>query len=461
MRRLAMLALAAALAACTVGPRHRVPEVALPLKFDQATADAAAQPAAQGLWAAFGSHELDALIARALEANTTIAQAAARLAETRALSGLSIYSWAPTVEAEAGSDRSQFSTQDPFSPPSALRTETYRAGFDASWEIDLFGGLRNENRAIKRRVEADAASFADVRLSIVAETAQAWFALIGARERHALKERQLTNLEENIAILQARVDAGSSSQLDLARAEAQLRSLAATVPVAEADLVRQEQRLAVLTAWPVETLRTRLTSAAAIPELPALVATGTPEEWLRRRPDIRAAERELAAATHDVGDQIAEFFPKVELIGSFGWTGQDRSAIGGRAAERWNYGPSITWSFLNFGRVWQYYKASQARRSGAIARYQETVLRALEETENALAGFRAANRAEDQLRAGATAAAEAARLARMRYEVGAGDYLALLDAERTRLDLEDQHVQAATNRATALAALYKALAGDI
>jgi multidrug efflux system outer membrane protein len=109
----------------------------------------------------------------------------------------------------------------------------------------------------------------------------------------------------------------------------------------------------------------------------------------------------------------------------------------------------------------QNYRASQARRSGAIARYQETVLRALEETENALAGFRAANRAEDQLRAGATAAAEAARLARMRYEVGAGDYLALLDAERTRLDLEDQHVQAATNRATALAALYKALAGDI
>jgi multidrug efflux system outer membrane protein len=456
-----MLALAAALAACTVGPRHRVPEVALPLKFDQATADAAAQPAASGLWAAFGSNELDALIARALEANTTIAQAAARLAETRALSGLSPYSLAPTITAEAGSDRSKFSVDDPFGPPGGLRTETYRAGFDASWEIDLFGGLRSENRAIKRRVEADTASLADVRLSIIAETAQAWFALIGARERHALKERQLVNLEENIAILEARVDAGSSSQLDLARAEAQLRSLAATVPVAESDLVRQEQRLAVLTAWPVETLRMRLASATAIPELPALVATGTPEEWLRRRPDIRAAERELAAATHDVGDEIAEFFPKVELIGSFGWTGQERSAIGEAAAERWSYGPSITWTFLNFGRVMQNYRASQARRSGAIARYQETVLRALEETENALAGFRAANRAEDQLRAGATAAAEAARLARMRYEVGAGDYLALLDAERTRLDLEDQHVQAATNRATALAALYKALAGDI
>ena len=454
-------ALGLALAGCTVGPRHVVPEVPLPPTFDQAAADAAAQPVASKLWAGFQSPELDTVMARALEANTTIAQAAARLAETRALSGLSVYSLMPTVTAEASQEETQFSSQDPFSPPASFRTESWRAGFDATWEIDLFGGLRNENRAIKRRVERDAASLADVRLSIIAETAQAWFSLIGARERHALKERQLANLEENIQILNARADAGGSSQLDLARAEAQLRSLAASVPLAEAELVRQEQRLAVLTAWPVQTLRSRLSPSTSIPELPALVATGTPADWLRRRPDIRSAERELAASAADVGDRLADFFPKVELLGSFGWTGQERSAIGDAAAERWSYGPSISWSFLDFGRVWQYYQASQARRTGAIARYQETVLRALEETENALAGFRAANRAEDQLRAGAAAAAEAARLARLRYEVGAGDYLALLDAERTQLDLEDQHVQAATGRATALAALYKALAGDL
>ncbi|MBX3704334.1 MAG: TolC family protein [Steroidobacteraceae bacterium] len=461
MAKVAALALASALAGCTVGPRHAVPEVPLPQKFDQATADAAAQPAAPRLWAGFGSAELDALIARALEANTTIAQAAARLDETRALSGLSFYSLIPTVTAEADQERSQFSLQDPFLPPASLRTETWRAGFDASWEIDLFGGLRNENRAIKRRVERDLASFADVRLSIVAETAQAWFALIGARERLALQRRQLANQEDNVAILEARVDAGSSSQFDLARAEAQMRTLAAAVPQAEAELVRQEQRLAVLTAWPVDTLRSQLSHATAIPELPVLVATGTPEDWLRRRPDIRSAERELAASAADVGDRIADFFPKVELLGSFGWTGQDRSSIGDAAAERWRYGPSITWSFLDFGRVWQYYKASQARRSGAIARYQETVLRALEETENALAGFRAANRSEDELRQAAAASGEAARLARLRYDVGAGDYFAVLDAERTWLDLEDRHVQAATQRATALAALYKALAGDL
>ncbi len=449
------------LAGCTVGPRHRPPEVPLPANFDQASAEAAQHSAGSKLWAGFGSLELDALIARALKANTTIAQAAARFAETRALSGLSPYSWFPTTTAEGDQERSQFSGQDPFSQPGAGRFETWRAGFDATWEIDLFGSLRSQNKAIRGRVEADAASLADARLSIVAETAQAWFSLICARERLALQRRQLANLEEGVAILRARVDAGNSTALDLARSEAQARSLAASVPQADADVVRQEQRLAVLTAWPVATLRSRLASTTTIPELPELVATGTPEQWLKRRPDIRSAERQLAAATADVGVEIAEYFPKLELLGGFGWTAQSRDAIGDRAAERWQYGPSLTWSFLNIGRVRQNVKAAEARADGAVARYQETVLRALEETENALAGFRATNQAEDELRAAAAAAGEAARLSRMRYDVGASDYLTLLDAERTMLDLEDQHVQAASRRATALAALYKALAGDL
>ena len=460
MNRMVLAAIVFTLfAGCTVGPRYRTPEVPLPESFDQAGDEAAQLPAGSKLWAGFGSSELDTLIARALEANTTIGQAAARYAETRALSGLSAYSWIPTITAVADQEKSRFSAQDPFSQPGKF--ETWRAGFDAVWEIDLFGSLRNENKAIKRRVEADAAALADARLSIVAETAQAWFSLIGARARLALQRRQLANLAENVTILRTRVDAGNSTALDLARSETQARSVAASVPLAEADVVRQEQRLAVLTAWPIETLRSQLASTTTIPELPQLVATGTPEQWLKRRPDIRSAERELAAATADVGVGIADYFPKLELLGSFGWTAQTREGIGDSAAERWRYGPSLTWSFLDFGRVHQRVKAAEARADGAVARYQETVLRALEETENALAGFRAANRAEDELRAAAVSAGEAAKLSRMRYDVGASDYLTLLDAERTMLDLEDQHVQAETGRATALAALYKALAGDL
>jgi multidrug efflux system outer membrane protein len=449
----------ALLAACTVGPRYDEPETPMPARFDQAATEAAAEPAGSGLWAGFGSTELDELIARALEANTTIAQANARLAENRALSGLSVYYWFPTVTATGDRQRSQFSTDDPLAPPGGFTSDVYRAGFDATWEIDLFGSLRNEFRSQDSRTEADAADLADAQLTIVAETAQAWFAMIGARERLALQRRQLANLQENVRILDARVQAGSSNALDLAQAEAEMRSIAAAVPQAEADLVREEQRLAVLTAWPIATLREHLSPATKLPELPALVATGTPEDWLRRRPDIRAAERRLAASYSDIGDEIAEYFPKVTLLGSFGWTAEDSSDIGNDEAERWYYGPSISWSILDFGRTRQRVKAAEARRDGAIAAYQESVLTALEETENALAGFRAANQSEHELRLGAAAAGDAARLAHMRYEAGASDYLAVLVAERQQINLENQHVESETRRATSLAALYKALAG--
>lgn len=458
--RLAAALVTALLASCTVGPHYEKPADPAATRFDQATPEATAQPAAPKLWSAFGSTELDALIVRALAANTTIAQAGARYNESRALSGLSIYSWFPTVGVSGQREKAQFSSQDPLAP-GGIRTDTYRAGFDASWEIDLFGGLRNEFHAFDRRVEARAALLADAQLAIVAETAQTWFSLVGARRTLELRREQLVNLEDNVRILNARVNAGSSSGLDLAQAEAQRRAVAATVPQAEAELVRQEQRLAVLTAWPIETLRANLSPTAEIPALPALVATGTPEEWMKRRPDIRAAERELAASYNDIGDQMAEYFPKVTLLGSFGWTGPSKESIGEAPAERWSYGPMITWRILDFGRIHQEVKAAESRRDGQLAAYQETVLKALEETENALAGFRAANQSEDELRLGEEAAVEAARLARRRYEVGAGDFLAVLIAERQKLDFQDQHVQSETRRATALAAVYKALAGDL
>jgi multidrug efflux system outer membrane protein len=447
---------------CTVGPRYVEPGTAAPSGFDQA-AEAPAAPAAEPastLWSAFGSDELDALIARAVAANQGLAQAVARLAETRALAGLSPYSYLPTITAGGDVERRQESLRDPSIPERLGETQTWRAGFDASWEIDLFGSLRSQARAIYRRVDADAAALEAVRQSVVAETAQAWFALIGARERRDLLVRQLGNLQENVRILEAQLDAGRATAFDVARAEAQRRSVAASLPGAEAEVVRQEQRLAVLTAWPLEDLRTKLDPAAAMPELPAVVNTGTPEEWLRRRPDIREAERRLAAATADVGVEVAEYFPRLELLGSFGWTAGSSGGIGSSQAERWSFGPVLSWRFLDFGRVRQTVKAAEARRDAALAAYNETVLRALEETENALAAQRAANRAATELALAVEAAGEAAGLAQLRYSAGATDYLAVLDAERTWLDLADQLVQARTQRATSLAAVHKALAGD-
>jgi multidrug efflux system outer membrane protein len=457
---LASLSMMLLLAACTVGPRYVQPDLALPEVFDQA-GDADGEPAVGTLlWSSFDSRELDTLIARALEANTTIAQSLARLDETRALDGLRIFSWFPTVTASGGGERNKPSGSDPFLPPDQGTTETWRAGLDASWEIDLFGSLRNDSDAIQYRAEADAAALHAVQLSIVAETAQSWFALIGARRQLELQTAQLAGLENSVEILQALLDAGRGDDLDLARGQAQARSLAALLPQSEAEVARQEQRLAVLTAWPVATLRNQLAQGTDLPSLPAVIQVGSPEDWLRRRPDIRAAERRLAEATAEVGVEVAEYFPKLNLLGSFGWTALEASELGGSSTERWSVGPSLSWRFLDIGRVRQRTRAASARADGAEAAYRETVLLALEETENALAGYRATNRSQLELNAAAAASRRAYELAKLRFDEGRDGYLAVLDAERTLLDLERQALDADTGRATALAVLYKVLAGD-
>lgn len=461
MRKALTLAVTAALlAGCTVGPNYVRPEIALPEAFDQARDAQAAEMPGTAVWQAFNDPALDALIARTLEANTSIAQARARFEETRAFSGLRIFSLFPTVTAGADAQRSKPSSQDPFLPPGQPNTDTYRAGFDANWELDLFGTLRNPNRAIVKRTDADAASLQAMRLSMVAETAQAYFTLQGATQRLALARDNVAAADEVLRVIRLLAEAGRLNGVDAARAKAQRDSLAAGLPLREAELTAQEQRLAVLTAQPVTEVRSTVGTSMTLPALPNLVASGTPEQWLQRRPDIIAAERELSASFNDVGEQMAQYFPRLTLNGGFGWTSQAASDLGSRDAERWAWGPSLSWRFLDVGRVRQNVRAAEARADGAEARYRETVLRALEETENALAGYRASNQAASGLTDAAAAAAEASRLSRLRFEAGADDVLSLLQTEQSRIELEDAAVQAQTSRATALAALYKAVAGD-
>lgn len=454
-------ALALTLTACNVGPEYVRPDADLAPRFDQAQGEAYPHAAVgTQVWKSFNEPELDALIARALEANTSIAQALARLDETRSLAGLSFYSLFPTTTAGADAERSDPSGEDPFIPADQQRTDTYRAGFDLSWEIDLFGSLRRQSEAIYREVDARSAALEAVRLSVVAETAQAYFAWRGAQARLAVQQRNLANLTENLDILRKQLAAGRGTELDVARSNALGLSVAAQVPLTQAEVVRQEQRLAVLTAQPVAELRKQLAPTKALPTLPAIVPVGTPEQWLARRPDVREADRTLAAEVSRIGVETAEFYPKLTLLGGFGATAQSFGNLGDSAAQRWRFGPSLSWSFLDFGRVRQRVLAQRARADGAIAAYQETWLRALEETENAMAGYRAANESAAALELAVGESRKAADLARLRFDAGASDYLAVLDAERSLLDYEDRLAEASTRRATTLAALYKALAGD-
>ena len=452
--------ISAVLTGCMVGPEYKKPELTLPEQFDQAPAGQDALSKENALWSAFNDPALNALIARAQQQNKSVVQAAARLQETRALRGLYFYSWFPTITAAASEERSRASNRDPFIPSGTGIKDTYRAGFDASWEIDLFGGTRQQKNAITSESKANAYQLKGAQLSVSAEVAQAFFALRGAQQRLAIQKQNIENLQQTDRVLAARLKEGRGSALEVAQNRTLILQVEAQLPVIEAEIVRQEQRLGVLTVQSVAALRETLQMSKAMPTLPALQAIGTPEQWVRRRPDILAAEQQFAAANARVGEKVSDYFPKLNLFGSFGWTAQGFGDLGDSSAERWSYGPSLSWSFLNVGRVRQNVKAAEARADAAAAAYQETVLLALEDTENALAQYRASNQSVQQLQQAAEQSRKARDLARLRYETGATDFLTLLDAERTLLAVEDAGAQAGTAQATSLALVYKALGGD-
>lgn len=453
-------AISVAMTGCMVGPAYKKPELSLPKQFDQALVGQETLSSENALWSAFNDSALNALIARAQQENKTVVQATARLQETRALRGLYFYSWFPTITAGASEERSRASNRDPFIPSGTGINDTYRAGFDASWEIDLFGGTRQQKNAITSESYASAYQLKGAQLSVSAEVAQAFFALRGAQQRLAIQKQNIENLQQTDRILAARLKEGRGSALEVAQTRTVILQVEAQLPVIEAEIVRQEQRLGVLTVQSVAALRETLQLSKSMPVLPALQAIGTPEQWVRRRPDILAAEQQFAAANARVGEKVSDYFPKLNLFGSFGWTAQGFGDLGDSSAERWSYGPSLSWSFLNVGRVRQNVKAAEARADAAAAAYQETVLLALEDTENALAQYRASNQTVQQLQQAADQSRKARDLARLRYETGATDFLTLLDAERTLLAVEDAGAQAGTAQATSLALLYKALGGD-
>jgi multidrug efflux system outer membrane protein len=409
------------------------------------------------LWQSFNDPVLDALIQRALDSNTDIAATLARMDESIALRGLTVYSLFPTVTAESSADRNSVSDQDPFAFGGLGDVDIYRLGFDATWEIDLFGSLRRQAEQIRRIVEADVATLHDVQRSVVGEVAQSYFALRGAQARLDVQRANQQNQLRSVGILQKTLDAGRGTALDVARARSLERSLAAAIPATEADVARAIQRLAVLTAQSTADLKAAL-GPGTLPAIPDTLAVGTPEQWLRRRPDVRAAERRLAAATSGIGVEAAEYWPKLTLNGSFGYNGTGVSAFGDSDARRWSFGPALSWRFLDVGRVRRQVMAAQARERQALANFRGALLRALEDMESSLAGYRAANQVAAAIDEALIHSAKAKDLAQLRFDNGASNFLEVLDAERTRLELADQRAQALTAQATALAAVYKALA---
>ncbi|HXC58724.1 MAG TPA: efflux transporter outer membrane subunit, partial [Steroidobacteraceae bacterium] len=411
-------------------------------------------------WHQFNDPLLDELIDQGIAANYSIEAANARLKAARASRREQFFDFLPKVGASANyRDLRQSRGGVPPGTPVVRNYDLYDAGFDATWELDLFGRVRRLNQSARASAEAAEASRNDVVLSVIAEIARNYFELRGAQDQLGVAERNAEVQTSALKLVNSRLDAGSGTLLDTARAQAQVETTLALVPPLGADVARAMHRIEVLTGKQPGQLSQRLAVQSAMPALPAKLIIGQPAELLRRRPDIRVAERQLAASSARIGVAVGDLFPRITLNGNIGLSAGSFDALGDAGNDTRSFGPSLSWAILDFGHVSQQIRAAGFNRDAQLADYQQTVLLALEETENALSDFSRERRRLAHLELAAKASVQAADLATQRFEGGVTDFLTALDAYRTSLDAENLRAASQTKVATSLIALYKALGG--
>jgi outer membrane protein, multidrug efflux system len=423
------------LASCSVGPDYAPPETAAPAAWTRAgekedgKIDAGAADLSRW-WALFKDPVLESLVARAVEGSPDLRIAAARVREARGAAGIARGALLPEIEVDASYARTKTSGNVFTFPGADLHQSRYRGFFDASWEIDLFGGLRREVEAAGADAQASEEDRRAVLVTLRAETARVYVDFRGAQRRRAVLRRQVAAAADRLALLQARLEAGVATTLDVAREEALLRATEAQVPPIEADVARDVHRLGVLLGRDPGALVAELAAEAPIPVPPARIVVGLPAALLARRPDVRRAERELAAATARIGVARAEFFPKISLSGAFGLESLRASDFFESGSRAWSLGPAIRWPIFAAGRLRAQVDVAEARQARALAAFEGTVLAALEEVENALVGYLREGERRRSLEAAVAAGLRALALSEDLQKQGLASFLDVLTAQR-------------------------------
>ncbi len=485
MRKAMLWFVSVALTGCAASPAYRGPEVRVPQSFRERLDSGSAAPAVRDtmaagdsvpsvapaaepaaavprteFWHALGDTTLDRLISEMAGANLDIRTAGARVRGARAARAEAALDLAPIVTVGGGYTRQRLSSATfPIGAGSFPDQDIWDGGFDASWELDLFGRLRRNLQAQGAAVQATQEDLRNVQVSLTAELARAYFDLRGAQEQLAVAERNAENQRRTLQVTRQRLDAGRGTAFDTERAQAQLSFTLASIPPLEARVADAQYSIGVLVGRPPTALASELKVAGTLPTLPALVDVGAPDSLVRRRPDVAAAERQLAVERALVGAAKADYLPRFFLGGNAGFTATTFDSLGERGTFRYAVGPSFSWPALNLGRIKTHVNAASARRDEAEAQYGQTVLRALQDVETSLSRYRTARVRVERIHDAAIASERAAELARLRFTGGVADFLQVLDAERTQLDAESQLAQGRTDAATAYAALYKALGG--
>ncbi len=455
MRNASLASVAALLAACAVGPDYRPPgTAATPFVAAQAAA-VTEQPFEAAWWEQFQDPVLDSLVERALTADLDLKIALARVEEARANFGAARRDRWPGVSTEVA--RSKSRQQQPGFTDERAEVESYDAGFATLWELDLFGRVRRGVQAAGADADAAVADLRDAQVLIAAEVARNYVELRGSQKRLRVAQENLGYQQETLDLTRVRLELGRGSELDVASAAARLAATEATIPPLVAAETMAANRLAVLLGERPGALAAELGFREIPPHL-TTIAVDSPAALLQRRPDIRAAERELAAATARIGVAKADLFPRLTLSGFIGFVAGDADRLGESESRAWRVTPVLSWA--GFDRAtWARVAVAEARTAGALAGYELAVLRALEETENAFVTYGTHRQRLESVVEQAAASRRAAELARIQYREGALDFLRLLDAERTLLQAEDAVAAAESDLNASVVLIYKALGG--
>lgn len=453
--KLHALALAFIATGCATTPNLPTYKAQLDANFVNAPATQA-EPVAE-FWRGFGDADLDALVEQGIKANADLRIAAANLREARALANFAAAQSKPSIGGFADAARVRGRDTEGIVQTNSV----FAAGFDVAWEADLFGRFGSGRRAAAAQVLANEALVRATQVSVASEVARNYFELRGLQEQLRVARASLETQRTALKLVQARLTVGRGSAFDTERASALVQTTAAGIPALEAALIRTRYRIAVLTGQVPTALDTRLAAQKPLPGIKsvALNRIGTPENLLRRRPDVAAAEQQVAAAAARIGIARSELFPRLTLGGTLGLNAGRIGDLGKSASFAYNLGASLLWTLIDFGRNRAQIAAASARGEAAVIRYEKAVLTALEETEGALATYTRTQRQTESLFGAAQSASKAADIARARFGAGTSDFLAVLDAERELLAARDSLAQAQTTGATSLVAVYKSLAG--
>ncbi len=407
-------------------------------------------------WSQFEDPVLDELESRALKANYDVRIAVARVDQARAIFDDFKRDRYPTAIAGASIDRRSQAIPGFVDTPETVNT--YSAGFDAFWELDVFGRIRNQVRSASATADSFAAAADDVRVSVAAEVARNYFELRGLQQRLAVAARSLANQQETLRLTRVRRDADFGEEQDVASAAARVAAIEASMPPLRSAMALRRHRLAVLIGTAPGTLEVDL-APRPYPTLAKALAIGEPNTLLRRRPDVRAAERRVAASTANEAVAAADLYPRVTITGFLGLLAGRGNIFNVSDTRAWAVTPALSWAAFDLGSARARLRGVEGVTRESLAAFEQAVLRALEETENALVNYREDQERLVKLVEQARESSRAAAIARVRYREGAADFLALLDAERTELQAEDAVAEAEAGVFTSVIAVYKALGG--